>query len=322
MLPGVSARQEPGRFLILIVLVGALEFGCGGPFGALIAALVPEGKRVATRASLRSLFNLGVSIGALIAAVLIALPSDTAMHAIPLGDAATFALAAFLVTRLPFVDPQGGVEATRFGAIRDVRFMSVVGSVSLASICDAVIAIGLPLWVVIRNDLPDQIVPILLVINTVAVVLLQVAVSRGADEVSTAARLVRRSALVSAIACLLLSVVGNAPAWVVLGACLIAVVLFTASELWLSAGSFGLAFGLSPEAAQSEYLGTFQLHMAFQATVGPILLSTLLVGLGPPGWAVLSLLFIVTAAIIVPSTRWASPSSFVDPMDSRDAGAR
>ncbi len=58
------AVHSPAVYFPVVVLTGALEYGCGPAFGALIAELVPEGERVTARAALRSLFNAGFSAGA------------------------------------------------------------------------------------------------------------------------------------------------------------------------------------------------------------------------------------------------------------------
>ncbi len=308
-------------FFPLVIVIGALEFGCGPAFGALIMDLVPETDRVTARAALRSLFNVGFTIGTLAAALLIGL-GGTALQMLPLGNGLTFLLAAALVLALPatLVKP-GGAGRARFRALRDRPFLAVVGASSLLALHSAVLLVGIPLWIVQNTDLPHGIVPLIMGVNTVLVVLFQVAASRGSDTLDGAVTAARRAGLVSAVACAVLSlggVWGNAAT----GALVVcAVLLLTLAELWQSASGFGLGFGLAPEKARGEYLGAFHLHMVIQATVGPAAVSLLVVGHAALGWLAVGLIFLVGVAAIGPSVARARQGVEADTPDESGADA-
>ncbi|MFH8393995.1 MFS transporter [Streptomyces sp. NPDC018036] len=295
------AVHSPALYFPVVVLIGALEYGCGPAFGALIAELVPEGERVTARAALRSLFNAGFSAGALIAAALISLGRDT-LALLPLGNGLTFLAAAALVLKLPV----GGARAAdgggrAFRVLRDVPFLGVIGSSSLLALHSAVLLAGIPLWIVRNTGLPRGLVPLILAVNTVLVVLFQVAAARGSESLDGAVRAARRSGAVSVLACAALAAGTLTGSWVTGAVTLGAVLLFTLAELWQSASGFGLGFGLAPEAARGEYLGAFHLHMVIQATLGPALVTFLVIGHGAAGWLALAALFAAGAAAIGPT---------------------
>ncbi|MFE2298913.1 MFS transporter [Streptomyces sp. NPDC059445] len=294
------AVHSPAVYFPVVVLTGALEYGCGPAFGALIAELVPDGERVRARAALRSLFNAGFSAGALTAAALISLGRDT-LALLPLGNGLTFLAAAALVLRLPANDARAAAGSQPLRVLRDLPFLGVIGSSSLLALHSAVLLAGIPLWIVRNTDLPRALVPLILAVNTVLVVLFQVAAARGSESLDGSVRAARRSGAVSMLACAALAagtLTGSAAtAAITLGA----VLLFTLAELWQAASGFGLGFGLAPEHARGEYLGAFHLHMVIQATLGPALVTFLVVGHDALGWLALAALFLAGTAAIGPA---------------------
>ncbi|MBM0276014.1 MFS transporter [Micromonospora tarensis] len=91
--------DSAAAFFALVVTVGFLEYGTGPTNGALIGNLVPAAERVRLKAMMRSVFNIGFSVGIGVAAV--AALDQRLLVLIPLTTAALMAGAALLVTRLP-----------------------------------------------------------------------------------------------------------------------------------------------------------------------------------------------------------------------------
>jgi predicted MFS family arabinose efflux permease len=292
-------------FFAVVTLVGALEWGSGPLFHTLIMDLVPEEDRVDARAALRSVFNVGFSAGALLAAALVGL-GGAAVELLPLGNALSFLASAVVVLRLPSVGTsKPKTEAlARFRALRDTAFLSVIGASSLLALHSSLLFVGIPLWLVENGTLPRALIPLFFALNTVLVVLFQVKAARGSDTVDGAVRAARRAGAASAAACLVLAL-GGAGAWVTGAVALTAIALVTLGELWQSASSFGLSFGLAPDSARGEYLGAFHLHMVFQATVGPGAVSLLVIGHGSLGWFAVAAVFVAGVLVIGPATRWA-----------------
>lgn len=293
------AVHSPTAFYTLIVTVGFVEYGVGPSFGAFVSAVVEPKERVQVRAMLRTMFNIGFSAGSGLTALAL-FGGGWFVRALPWASGALWLGAALLVARLPRGDGAAPGRTRRFGALRDVRFVAVTALSAPLALHASIILVVLPLWTVGRTDAPHALIPLLMIANTVFVILFQVAVSKGADTVSGAARLARRSGVWLGAACAVAAAatVGNGlTASVVLG---LAMLLLTVAELQQSASGWGLAHGLAPEEAQGEYLGTFHLHMIVQSVLGPGIVATATLAWGAWGWAAVAAVILACAAAVVP----------------------
>ena len=290
-------------FFTLIVVMGFLEFGTGPSMAALIGTLVPAEDRVRMRAVMRTVFNIGFSIGSGIAAI--AVLGRDVLDAIPLATAVLIGVAAVLVRLLPADRSRPtAVRAKKFSAVRDIRFVTVVGLSSVLAAHVTIVLVALPLWVLSRTTAPHWMVPLMLVLNTAFVITFQVRASRGADTVDGAGRMARRSGIWLATACGIVAIT----AWtsntaVTVAVLLTALLVFSVTEVMQSASAWGLAYGLAPERAPAEYLGTFDLHVISQNVVGPALISGVVIAFGPWGWALIAAVVLTAAAFIVPAAR-------------------
>ena len=112
--------------------------------------------------------------------------------------------------------------------------------------------------------------------------------------------------------CLVLGSTGVLPApgaIIVLGA---GSVLLTLGEVLQQAGGWSLSYGLAPEDRQGEYLGAFAMGTRIYDSLGPILVTSLILGLGQLGWALLGLMYAGLALGLSAAAHWASralPSS-------------
>lgn len=286
-------------FLVLITSLGFVEYGGGPAFGSIIGSIAEQGDRVRIRAAMRSLFNVGFSLGSAITAVAI-LGGDTLIRSLPFATSALLLVAALMTLRLPAVGNTIRRPERLFGAIRDLRFMWVVVLSAPLALHGSIILVVLPLWIVTQSEAPAVLVPVLLIANTVLVVLTQVRMSGGADTVEGAADVARRSALWLAGGCVLIA--GAAYFGSVTAAALICVaaLLLTAAELRQSASAWGLSYGLAPEHSQAEYLGAFNLHVVAQNVVGPVVVVALLGTVGSWGWLLVAMV-ILGAGLLTPA---------------------
>jgi MFS family permease len=291
-------------YLVVIFLLGIAEQGGNVARGALVAAIADPAGRVRLAAALRSAFNLGSTIGVLLAGVALAVDTRTAYLAILLGNAASAVLVAVLYAAVPVQRAQSP-PAPRRGVVRDAPYMAVAGLAGLVTVSDTVLAVGVPLWTVTFTAAPRPLAAWLLAVNTALVVLLQVPASKGGDTIAGATRLARRATVVTALACLLLAVSDPLSRWAATGALLAGVVVLTFGELWSSTGAWGWRYGLAPEHAQGEWGGAFSLGTALRGVVGPVTVTALLSGLAGWGWVVLALLFLLTGLLVRPTVAWA-----------------
>lgn len=77
----------------------------------------------------------------------------------------------------------------------------------------------------------------------------------------------------------------------------------------LSLGGHGvrliLSVPLMPARSPGEYQGVFATGEAAAVMAAPVLMTTLIVNWGQPGWIALAIIFLIPAAVMIPATRWA-----------------
>jgi hypothetical protein len=196
--------------------------------------------------------------------------------------------------------------------LRNLHYLTVCVLNGLLMTYGAILTVGLPLWIVRRTHAPAWTVAGTFLVSTLLVVALQVRASRGTDTVPGAARGVRRSGALLLAACLVLASTRALPApaaIIVLGA---GSVLLTLGEVLQQAGGWSLSYGLAPEDRQGEYLGAFAMGTRIYDSLGPVLVTSLILGLGQLGWALLGLMYAILALGLSAAAHWASralPSS-------------
>jgi len=117
--------------------------------------------------------------------------------------------------------------------------------------------VGIPLWVATATDAPRWMISVLLVLNSVAVILLQVRVSRGTERLSGAARAGRQAGLLLGITCVVLAVTDATSGAVTIGLLIVAALAHVLGEMLQSAGGWGISFELAPPRAQGQYQGAY-----------------------------------------------------------------
>jgi MFS family permease len=294
--------------LVLVLGVSAaLETGSSAARGGLVGHLFRGERRVAERARLRATTNLGVGIGSILtgAALLVA---SRAAFAVLFGVAAAVLLAAALVLRRlprPRTAPPASVRS-RPVVLADRRYLAVLALQVVLFLDYGMLEVAIPLWVADHTAAPVALVAGLFVVNTAVIALGQVRASRGTGDVAGAARRARLAGLTLAVACLLVAGAGGR------GAALAAVLLLAgglahvAGEMWQSAASWGLAYGLAPEPAHGQYQGALSGAVSLAGMLAPVLLVHLVVEQGVRGWLGLAVAFAAAGWLTGPVGRWAA----------------
>ncbi|WP_219687282.1 MFS transporter [Streptomyces anatolicus] len=307
---GLALVRSYAVFLALIIVFTLAEQGSSAARGALIAAVGEGAERVRLRAYLRVVTNVGVAIGAGLAAVAIGAGTTTAYTVLLLGTALTFLAAAIPLRWLDADSVMGDAEMpspSRWQVFRDVRYLWVTVLCGVLSLQAQVLSFAVPLWVVDHTSAPTLTVSVIVVINAAMVILLQIRASRGAEDNTRAGRLCRRAGLSLLAACVVVVFTHATSPWAATVLLTAFAVLLTAGELWTSAGSFGLSFTLAPEGAHGQYQGFFSLGRGLATAIAPWLLSTLcLSDDGGRGWLALGALFAV-AGVLMPFAVRRSP---------------
>lgn len=296
----ICALLVVARFDVLLPVVAITSLGdrAAKTLEMLFATRVAGERRSTYQALSRSVANAGCALGAGIAAIGLAVGTRSAYHVLILANALSFLLAAALVwrTREPrghdevVAGPGGPAAAGRpvpANPWRDRGYLRFVLLDIPMSLDDAILDVGLPLWLVSHTEAPHTMIPAFLVINTVLVVVLQLRVSAKVQEPRQAAAAVVLYGLTMLAGCVFLATAAGGGVWAASAALLGAATLVTAAELMRSVSSWELAVSLAPREARASYLGVAGMSQSVQKAAGPLLLTGAVMTAGPAGWLVL-----------------------------------
>jgi MFS transporter len=275
-----------------------------GARNALVLGLTPrDADRLTALGSLRSISHFGWAIGAVAGAVIIGVDSRAAYVALLVLNAGSYLVYAGLVTSVPRVAPTAARRGLR--VVHDRPYVTLAGLMGVLALCWAMMSSGLPLWIALHTDAPRSLSAVIVVLNSLAIALLQVRVSRGIGSPAVAARGAVLSGALLAASCLLFATTAGWGGAGVVAVLVAAGIVHTAGELVFVAASWGLSVPLMPADAAGEYQGVFATGEATALMLAPALMTTLVAGWGQPGWLVLAAIFLAPAAAAVPVTRWA-----------------
>ncbi|MFD0276077.1 MFS transporter [Kitasatospora sp. NPDC127111] len=318
-------------FLALACLVCAVDRGSAAVRNALYAEVLPADRRVAGRAYLRVVTNVGICLGTALGAIALQVDSRPAYLTAILGDAVSYAVVAVLFHRLrvpaaerPVAAPAedggpgdaGATGATggsgakakavrrRNPALRDGPFLVVTVLNSLLCLQFAMLEVGVPLWVVQQTDAPRITVAGTLIVNTVLVIALQVRATRGTEDPTTAARICGRAGLILAASSLVIALAHGLPPLVAAAAVLGGVALQALGEVLAQAGGWALSYDLAGDRDHGAYQGVYNAGTAAAMMIGPAVVSTAVVGFGLLGWAALGALLAAAGLAMRPAVRW------------------
>jgi MFS family permease len=296
---GLFFVHSYGPFLAIHIVMGMLGVVAQTTRMATIAKLGGEESRVRLRAYQRAVTNFGISVGTLFAGAGLALNDERVYKALLLGDALTFIGAGFIYFKLPFVEPtvERG-EPFSFAAMKDRVFLGATLSNSFMSLHFVLQSIAIPLWVVRETHAPRWWVSVIMMMNTIAVMLLQVAASKGSATLIGGTKSYRNASLFISLACLLYAYAHGVNAIVASILLCLGMAAHIVGELIGSAGSWSIGFGLADENHQGQYQGVWGLSWGLSGTLGPSLVTALVIGMGISGWWILAAIFAVNGTVM------------------------
>ncbi|MGW7046860.1 MFS transporter [Streptomyces avermitilis] len=296
--------QGPLAFTVAASFQAAAQNATGPVTQALVGGITGQDDRTRMMAVVRTIRNIGFSLGALAAAPLLLVDDIRVNRGVLIGNAAAFVVSALLLARLRTPGPAQAAAfrnpLTAFRAVTDWRYLGLTGLNCVLTLHMTMLAVGLPLWVTGHHSAPHALVPVLVLVNTVVAVVLQVPFAQGVSDSRTAARALRRAGLALAGCAALLSAPATTNALQSVVAALAACVLLTAGELWQAAGGWELSYAYAPDDRKNVYLCVFSLGASVQDMVGPLLITGIVLAQGPAGWLGLAALF--AAASLLPGT--------------------
>jgi MFS family permease len=284
-------------FLVLASAIQVFERLAGGARTLVALSIVASADRVGLLAYERSTRNAGYGLGGLLASL--ALVSDTrpAYDAVLLANAASFALGAYLVLRMPPARPAerpAGRSREGYAAVlRDGPYVALAVLTALMWFNDSILKVALPLWIVERTSVSGSATGIFFTLNTVLVVAFQVRTSAGAADVRGAARAYWRAALALVASCGLFAAAAGTHVAAGIVLLTLAVATLTLGELYASAAQWGASIGLVREDLRGRYLGLFSTATGVQRALGPAAIAFALAHGGRWAWLGLAAVFVV-----------------------------
>jgi MFS family permease len=308
----VSCYALAGGFLLFVVAVSVViscHSSAEAARGALVAGVVEPRQRVATRALLHSVTNVGISVGAVAGGVALHFDTRAVYVGMLVGCGVLFAGSGLIYLRLPQVPPVARpADRPRWEVLRDRPFVLFVALNAILVMHDGLTTVVLPLWIAERTNAPVAVYAAILLLNTVMVVLFQVRASRNSADLAGGVRALRTSGLLLAGCCALYALAAGQPAWLAAVILLAGGAVHVFGELLHSAGSWALAFDLAPEHAHGQYQGVFNMSIQLGGVLTPVLGTALVLAAGWPGWLVLAAVLLAAGLAAPTVATWSRQS--------------
>ncbi|MEY9878120.1 MFS family permease [Streptacidiphilus sp. MAP12-33] len=312
-------------FLIAVSVYATAQSGLGSASQALVGALVSPAERTRLLARLQSTLNGGLGIGAALGGVALYSGTRAAFLGVFALDALSFVACGLILLRLPSVPAAPTPTAPgepRLAVLHDRPYAVVALLNTVLLLRMPLLSLVIPLWIASRAAELGWLSSVLFALNTVAVLLFQVRTARAVTGLGSASRAVRRAGLLLLASCVVFA--GSAaglPLWVTGAVLVAAAVLQVVGEMHQSAGSWQISFDLAPAHRLGQYQGFFGSGVAVARTLGPLVLTTLLLTWGVPGWLLLGGLFAAAGCAMGPAVRWAERSRTTGPQTAVDTRA-
>ncbi len=296
-------------FVVVASLYSSALCGLNAARQALLAGLVDAAARTRVRAALAAAVNGGIAVGAGGGGLALQLDTEAAYLTVLALDAVSLVISALVLLRLPVVAPipAGNKGEPRLAVLRD-RPYAVVSLLNMVlQLHIPLITLAIPLWIVERTNAPSWTVSLLLVLNTLSIVLFQVRVAARVTDLTSAARSVRVAGAALLAACAVFATSGfGVPAWAAVAILLLAAALQAGAEMLQASGAWEISFGLAPEGRHGQYQGFFGSGFTIARMLGPLLVTTVVLGGGTAGWLLLGGVFLAAGLATGPAVRWAA----------------
>ena len=320
-------------FLLMMAAMSVVESTMRSGRNAYQIAIFPREQRVASQAYMRAARNVGYTLGALLAGMALAFDSDTAMELVPVLTGALLVGNTVWVWRLPglpgrtptaepVVEQALEQAGSRGSALRNRGFLLMSIANGVLGTHGVLLNTVIPLWLVEETDAPRVLLAWLFGTNTVMAVLLQVAAARGVSTVAQSLRAQYRGAACFVLSCAIVLVTHDTTGWLTIVLVWVGHVTVTGSELFQSAGMWGLVAELSDPERLGDYQGVSSLGWTLGEVWAPALYTFLAMTLGAPGWIIIALIVVAAAVAIGPAARAADLYLARGPLETRVTAGR
>jgi MFS family permease len=304
--------------LFLAVLAASLcdkaYWSAHRPFIAVISVAGERGRWFGVISALR---NLGLGLGAVAGGVLISADGAAGLRTLALVNAASFAVAAVLLTR----ERAGRAPAVAAGAaghrgsvapawrvvLHDWPFLGIVAAKLAFVVCALSMTLILPLYLIRNAGLPGWIAGTVFAANCALVVIAQSGVVHALERRSRISAIGLAGLLYAAAGAVFWSVGALTTAVAAAAAVAVAgMLIYTCGEMIVSPTSDALATDLAPAAVRGRYLSVYQLSWSVGGLVAPVA-GTALLARGP-SWFWLTFIAVALAGTLL--IRIARPAEY------------
>jgi MFS family permease len=298
--------SDAASFTVVAALMAIAETATPSLTQAVVASAVDGKSRVRNMAILRSTRNIGFSMGALLAAPLIAAGSAAGLSGIMFGDALSFVVAALILARVPLTRTAAVGRRSGFltvlASFHDWRYAGLAALNSVLTLHMTILVFGIPLWLIHATSAPAGLVAVLMLLNTGMAIVLQVPFSKHATIPGGAAWALRLAGVMLAGCSVAIAVAAYASPWFAAALLILATALLSLGEIWQAAGAWELSYRYADPEREVQYLAVFSLGAAAQDIFGPALVTVVVISAGTIGWMGLAALFLIAAVLVGPAT--------------------
>jgi MFS family permease len=300
--------------IVATAVVLGFESAAHAARGSLLGGLLPPDERGRALAFMRSTANVGVSIGAVAGGLGLLMDTKAGYIGLIIAAGVLFVVSGFAFLRVPSVDARPKAkEGPKLPVLRDHAYTAVALVNTVLVMSDALLVVAMPIWISEYTTAPPAFFTVMLIVNTVAVIMLQVRVSKGTEDVSGGTRAWWRSGVVLALCCGAFGFAAGQQVWLACVLLLAGTLVHVLGEMLHSAGAWSLSYGLAPEHAHGQYQGLFEMSTKLGTTIAPLAITLVLAGMGSMGWLVCAAVFLVAGYLSIPVVRWAERTRSTEP---------
>ncbi|MCZ7462274.1 MFS transporter [Streptomyces sp. WMMC940] len=281
--------------VVLLVQIGHTTYWTSS--SGLVVLASPEDRRIAWFGFMTALRNTAMGVGGALAAFAFALGEGAALHAIVIGNAASYVLASVLLlawrppehaaavpedTGSPDTDPEpptrnaGQQSGAGYAAVlKDASYALLIGINATLVFGQMLIKILLAIYIVDVLGLPAWTAGALIVVNAVQVSLTQTLVAKRTSR-ARMSRVVMLGSVLNAASFGMFTVMYATPDVVTYVGLFLAMVVFTLGEVVAFPAMENLSVTMAPSHIRGRYLATYQLSWTVGEIAAPGLLTFLL----------------------------------------------
>lgn len=298
-LTGLAVLPHASVFVVLLSVATFADRVSSSSTATLAGIAVPGDYSVLTRALMRTVGNIGISLGAA-AAVPVLLASTAPWYVAAFAVmAALEALAGGFLLRVGADRPAAPAARSHFPVsmvARDGKYLTFALLAGLMSVLYLVLDFLLPMWITTGTSMPTFMISAAVILNTVLVVSLQMRFAAMASGYEAAVRACLLSGGALALATVLFSASGSSNTVLAIIALLLGVATLSVAEVVFSAAGWTLSYALADQRRLGAYQGVFSFGTSLGVMAAPLILTFTVVNQGLGGWLQLGTGFLGLAA--------------------------